>query len=91
MSDRIAEAFAGHGKRAALMPYLMGGFPSLDGIQQILDTTTVPGGKAAKPEQFVDMSFVQQIKASGLIDHGSRHAFEKMTGSWPGEEQPEHA
>ncbi len=25
--DRIAAAFAGHGKRAALMPYLMGGFP----------------------------------------------------------------
>jgi tryptophan synthase alpha chain len=28
--DRIAAAFAGHGKRAALMPYLMGGFPDLD-------------------------------------------------------------
>jgi tryptophan synthase alpha chain len=28
--DRIAAAFAGHGKQAALMPYLMGGFPSLD-------------------------------------------------------------
>jgi tryptophan synthase alpha chain len=27
---RIAEAFAGHGKRAALMPYLMGGYPDLD-------------------------------------------------------------
>jgi tryptophan synthase alpha chain len=27
--DRIASAFAGHGKRAALMPYLMGGFPDL--------------------------------------------------------------
>lgn len=27
--DRIAAAFAGSGKRAALMPYLMGGFPSL--------------------------------------------------------------
>ncbi len=27
-SDRIAGAFAGHGKRAALMPYLMGGHPS---------------------------------------------------------------
>jgi len=26
---RIAAAFAGHGKRAALMPYLMGGFPDL--------------------------------------------------------------
>jgi tryptophan synthase alpha chain len=29
--DRIAAAFASHGKRAALMPYFMGGFPSLDG------------------------------------------------------------
>jgi len=28
---RIAAAFEGHGKRAALMPYLMGGFPDLDG------------------------------------------------------------
>ena len=30
MSDRIAAAFASHGRRAALMPYLMGGFPDLD-------------------------------------------------------------
>src|SRR4051812_50062399 len=28
--ERIADAFASHGKRAALMPYLMGGFPSLE-------------------------------------------------------------
>jgi tryptophan synthase alpha chain len=28
--DRIATAFGSHGKRAALMPYLMGGYPSLD-------------------------------------------------------------
>jgi len=28
--DRIASAFADHGKRAALMPYLMGGFPDVD-------------------------------------------------------------
>ena len=27
----------------------------------------------------------------GLVDHGSRHAFQKMTGAWPGEEQPESA
>lgn len=27
---RIAEAFAGSGKRAALMPYVMGGFPSIE-------------------------------------------------------------
>ncbi len=29
--QRIAAAFSGHGRRAALMPYLMGGFPDLDG------------------------------------------------------------
>jgi tryptophan synthase alpha chain len=28
--DRIAQAFAASGKRAALMPYLMGGFPTLE-------------------------------------------------------------
>jgi tryptophan synthase alpha chain len=28
--DRIAEAFASHGRRAALMPYLMGGFPTIE-------------------------------------------------------------
>ena len=28
--ERIARAFAGSGKRAALMPYLMGGFPTLE-------------------------------------------------------------
>jgi Protein of unknown function (DUF4235) len=25
----------------------------------------------------------------GLVDHGSRHAFTRVTGSWPGEEEPE--
>jgi tryptophan synthase alpha chain len=30
MTDRIAAAFAGHDKRAALMPYLMGGYPDLE-------------------------------------------------------------
>lgn len=28
--ERIAAAFRGHGRRAALMPYLMGGFPTTD-------------------------------------------------------------
>jgi hypothetical protein len=27
----------------------------------------------------------------GLIDHGSRQAYGKLTGSWPGEERPEPA
>jgi len=33
--DRIAAAFASHGKRAALMPYLMGGYPSLEESREI--------------------------------------------------------
>jgi tryptophan synthase alpha chain len=34
-SDRIAAAFGSHGKRAALMPYLMGGFPDVDSSRAI--------------------------------------------------------
>ncbi len=25
----------------------------------------------------------------GLVDHGSQHAFARVTGAWPGDEQPE--
>jgi tryptophan synthase alpha chain len=32
---RIAEAFASSGKRAALMPYLMGGYPTLDASRDV--------------------------------------------------------
>src|SRR3954469_24239553 len=34
-TDRIADAFASHGKAAALMPYLMGGFPTLEASRAI--------------------------------------------------------
>jgi Protein of unknown function (DUF4235) len=27
----------------------------------------------------------------GVFDHGTRHAFSRLTGSWPGEERPEPA
>lgn len=27
----------------------------------------------------------------GLFDHGTRHAFSRVTGTWPGEERPEPA
>jgi hypothetical protein len=27
----------------------------------------------------------------GLVDHGMRHAYSRLTGSWPGEERPEPA
>ena len=42
----------------------------MEGIQQNLDVAaeTIPEAKTAKPEQFVDMTFVQRIKASGFIE-----------------------
>lgn len=45
-------------------------FPSLPGVQQnILQATEkIPEAKDAKPEQFIDMTFVEKIKASGLVD-----------------------
>jgi tryptophan synthase alpha chain len=33
--DRLAAAFDSHGRRAALMPYLMGGYPSLEASREI--------------------------------------------------------
>ena len=33
--ERLAAAFNGHGRHAALMPYLMGGFPSLSGSLEV--------------------------------------------------------
>jgi tryptophan synthase alpha chain len=40
---RIAQAFARNGKRAALMPYLMGGFPDLDGSRRIGEAYVAAG------------------------------------------------
>ena len=42
--DRIAGAFAGHGRRAALMPYLMGGFPDLEASRAIGLASLEAGG-----------------------------------------------
>jgi tryptophan synthase alpha chain len=42
--ERIAEAFAGSGKRAALMPYVMAGFPSLEQSLRIGEACVEAGG-----------------------------------------------
>ena len=41
--ERIAQAFAASGKRAALMPYLMGGFPSLEESVRIGEACVAAG------------------------------------------------
>ena len=43
-------------------------FPSLDAIEAELRTHAEPGAAAARPEQFVDLSAVERIRASGYVD-----------------------
>ena len=45
-------------------------YPTLEGIKNILESLaeTDPKAKAAKPEDFVDMSFIRELDQSGYID-----------------------
>jgi tryptophan synthase alpha chain len=42
-AERIAAAFSGHGKRAALMPYLMGGYPDLESSRAAAEAAAEAG------------------------------------------------
>jgi NitT/TauT family transport system substrate-binding protein len=46
------------------------GLPSLEGIQRHIDVAAaeIPEAKAARADQFVDLTFVHKIKGSGLIE-----------------------
>ncbi|MDP3766476.1 MAG: hypothetical protein Q8S13_00540, partial [Dehalococcoidia bacterium] len=46
------------------------GFPSFEGMQKNIDiaAATTPEAKGAKPEHFIDLTFLNRVKASGLID-----------------------
>jgi NitT/TauT family transport system substrate-binding protein len=45
-------------------------YPTLKGLQFLLDqlVTTMPQAKAAKPEQFVDLSFLQELEKEGFFN-----------------------
>jgi len=45
-------------------------YPTLEGIKNILESLaeTDPKAKAAKPEDFVDMSFIKELDESGFVD-----------------------
>jgi NitT/TauT family transport system substrate-binding protein len=45
-------------------------YPSLEGLKTVLDELAErdPRAKTAKPEQFVDMSFIRELDQSGYID-----------------------
>jgi ABC-type nitrate/sulfonate/bicarbonate transport system substrate-binding protein len=46
------------------------GFPSLEGLQKNIEVAAadIPEAKTARPDQFVDVRFVERIKRSGLIE-----------------------
>ena len=45
-------------------------YPTLEGIKNIIESLaeTDPKAKAAKPEDFVDMSFIKELDESGFVD-----------------------
>jgi len=51
-------------KRTPKKPY-----PTMKGIQNLIDMSTpqIPQKKSAKPEQFVDLSFLQELEKEGFF------------------------
>ena len=45
-------------------------YPTLKGVQNLLDLLApqLPQAKKAKPEQFVDLSFLQELEKEGFFD-----------------------
>ena len=53
------------GKIVEKIPYI-----NMTGMQNALDEVakTIPAAKSAKPEQFVDMRFLEKLEKSGLLN-----------------------
>jgi NitT/TauT family transport system substrate-binding protein len=61
----LEESYEGYVKMIPKKPY-----PTLKGIQYLLDVLApqTPAAKTAKPEQFVDLSFLQELEKEGFFD-----------------------
>ncbi|HSF59222.1 MAG TPA: ABC transporter substrate-binding protein [Candidatus Binatia bacterium] len=62
----LEDSYEGYVKMIPKKPY-----PTLKGIQFMLDMLgpMMPEAKAAKPEQFVDLSFLQELEKEGFFAH----------------------
>lgn len=69
-AERIAGAFAGCGKRAALMPYLMGGFPDLAGSRAIGEAYADGGADLVE----LGVPFSDPIADGPVIQAAATHA-----------------
>jgi ABC-type nitrate/sulfonate/bicarbonate transport system substrate-binding protein len=47
-------------------------YPDLQGVQAVLDAEENPGARTARPEEFVEYRFVDQLRASGFLDQLDR-------------------
>lgn len=90
--DRIAAAFSGHGKRAALMPYLMGGYPDLE--ESIAAGLAAADAGADLIELGIPFSdpladgpvihaAATEALAAGATPHGVLRACERLAGRVP--------
>ena len=63
--DVLEDSYQGYVKSIPKKPY-----PTLKGIQFMLDMLSekMPQAKSAKPEQFVDLSFLQELEAEGFFE-----------------------
>jgi len=63
--DVLEDSYQGYVKMIPKKPY-----PTLKGIQYMLDLVapTMPQAKNAKPEQFVDLSFLQDLEKEGFFN-----------------------
>ena len=70
--DVLEDSYQGYVRMMPKKPY-----PTLKGIQFLLDVLapTMPQAKNAKPEQFVDLSFLQELEKEGF--------FNEMTKRYP--------
>jgi hypothetical protein len=61
----LEDSYQGYIKMIPKKPY-----PTLKGIQFMLDmlAPTMPEAKTAKPEQFVDLSFLQELENEGFFN-----------------------
>ena len=88
--QRIAAAFAAAGKRAALMPYLMGGFPDLETSRAIGEATAAAGADMLElgipfsdPLADADGQILEAHSVSAGLDYpgsGPEHAFLRDSG-----------
>jgi len=69
------------------------GKKAFEGLWGVVDDQEPPDAKHRQiewqkliPALLLEGAIFRAVR--GLFDHGSRHAFSKLTGSWPGEERP---